>query len=91
MKIGDKVEVTDAYGHAQPGMRGTVVIANFHDNDRVVGVRFNSYHRMFHDLGGVTPNGHGYWVEVALLRVIGDYSPGSLEYAIQDYVSKELQ
>lgn len=69
-KVGDRVEMTGIWDHAETGMKGVIVCILNNGTKDPFGVRFDEKFDGGHDLGGRCPNGYGHWVSERCIKKI---------------------
>lgn len=83
--VGDRVEFTGGYSTAiSPGDIGTILKINPPDE---LGVRWDEYFPVGHNLGGLCENGHGWWVS---RESVSPYEEENLEPADATKLKKFL-
>lgn len=77
-RIGDTVEIIAVQsGEDWRGERGTVVAIR--DNHARIGIRFNRFSGIRHDLDGACPKGYGWWYYADQLRNLSSCPPLGIE------------
>lgn len=76
-RIGDTVEIIAVQsGEDWCGERGTVVAIRSKER---VGIRFDKFSRIRHDLDGACPKGYGWWYSADKLRHLSSCPPLGIE------------
>ena len=76
-RIGDTVEIIDIQsGEDWRGERGTVVAIS---SKNKVGIRFDKFRSIRHNLDGACPKGYGWWYSVDKLRNLSSCPPLGIE------------